>query len=408
MRAKLQHGYPAGSADFNWIEDPTLHTANALAFLALDQHPEIAELSKALCSSSIFAQIAPTDHELAPMMLTAGGGGRYPFTQIVEGLFISALYELYFLGEPLSDEVYARLVLRGFDELERAVRDERVSAYLMTGFAGISLEATETVSTPWGTLRPARILSGRHAFSLSRPTTTCVLCEQRTLSIKFDRSKTPNHSFPPSDIDTSRMEVLLPLACALSSANTREPISAVKTWSTLLLPFQTSLGISTNPFGVFPRGGTRDLSDLISRLADWCRIVEDAHVPAVDTAAQRIVSAVVHRSDFADALIDAVIAWENLVGTSNEVTFRVTGALAKAIENDSSKRRAVRKELANIYNVRSGIVHGNAKSRASISEAATSAIDVAIRTCRNFYKRGPGWLSMTSSERADVLLLEEP
>src|SRR5207253_10145003 len=111
------------------------------------------------------------------------------------------------------------------------------------------------------------------------------------------------------------------------------------------------------------------------------------------------------RLDSGDALVDAVMVWENLVGTSSEVTFRVTAALTKLLESDPSKRRAFRKSLAQIYDVRSRLVHGVAVEQSELSEAAKDAIALAIRALRACYRKGRDWLSLSSTERGDALLL---
>jgi len=127
----------------------------------------------------------------------------------------------------------------------------------------------------------------------------------------------------------------------------------------------------------------------------------------VDLAARRLVSAIARRVDHGDALIDAVMSWENLVGTSTEVTFRVTAALAKLLEGDAARRRALRKALAKVYDVRSRVVHGVVVKDAVVRDAAKEAIQVSIRALRASYRRGRDWLERDSAERADILLLEE-
>ena len=102
------------------------------------------------------------------------------------------------------------------------------------------------------------------------------------------------------------------------------------------------------------------------------------------------------------------MAWENVVGTSTEVTFRVTAALAKLLEPDRLKRRALRKSLAQVYDIRSRLVHGVVVDQPAINDAATEAVDVAVRALGASYKRGGEWLALGSTERADALLLEEP
>lgn len=119
------------------------------------------------------------------------------------------------------------------------------------------------------------------------------------------------------------------------------------------------------------------------------------------------MSFVGHRTDHTDALIDAVTVWENLLGTSTKVTFRVTAALAKMLEPVPSKRRELRKTLADIYGIRCRIVHGAAVEPSTVSEASKTAVGVAIKALREFYQRGPDWMALGSSERADILLLNE-
>jgi len=102
------------------------------------------------------------------------------------------------------------------------------------------------------------------------------------------------------------------------------------------------------------------------------------------------------------------MVWENLVGTSAETTFRVTAALAKLLEADKSKRRTLRKELAELYEIRSRVVHGTTIEDRSITDAADRSLKYAVQALRKFYEVRPEWLSLNSTERADRLLLEEP
>ena len=142
-------------------------------------------------------------------------------------------------------------------------------------------------------------------------------------------------------------------------------------------------------------------------IEEWSRVIDGAHTPEIDISARRLVSAIGHRLDRADALIDAVMVWENLVGADTEIKFRVTAALAKVIEPEPNKRVQLRKSLGKVYDLRSRIVHGASSDQAKVTEAAKTAISISIKTLRNFYKRGSGWLSLESTDRADSILLGE-
>ena len=176
------------------------------------------------------------------------------------------------------------------------------------------------------------------------------------------------------------------------------------TWSTTLLPFLGASSYST-PFLVPKLRSDAPIGDRVAEIEDWARVVNSCHTVSVDVAARRLASSVSQRLDSGDALVDAVMVWENLVGTSSEVTFRVTAALTKLLEQEAAKRRAFRKSLAQIYDIRSRLVHGVAVDQSELSEAAKEAIVVAVRALRACYRRGRDWLSLSSTERGDALLL---
>jgi hypothetical protein len=191
----------------------------------------------------------------------------------------------------------------------------------------------------------------------------------------------------------------------LASEDASNPVVPLITWTTLLFPFQQGFGYSYPilpiSFGINP-----DFGDRSSELEEWARIVDRAHTQSIDIAAKRMVSAVAHRMDRSDALIDAVMVWENLLGTSNEVTFRVSAALAKLIERDPAKRRELRKRLSDIYGVRSRLIHGASVDSNKINSSCSEAIEFSVQALRASYNRGREWLSLSSNERSDEILLE--
>jgi hypothetical protein len=181
------------------------------------------------------------------------------------------------------------------------------------------------------------------------------------------------------------------------------------TWYTVLLPF--GLGFAcfcpSVPQGFW--GEEIEVGDQVAQIEEWAQIIHAAHMPSVDIAAHRLVSAVAHRSDRSDALIDAVMVWENLLGTKNETSFRVTAALSKLLEPDITKRRELHRTLKRIYGIRSKVVHGDRRTdKIKIDQACGEAIGFAVRALRASYQKGQSWLALTSNERADRILLEWP
>lgn len=391
--------------EFMMYSDPVLAGANVASKRFSRDIPEIQELVETIFSDEEFGLISPREGELDPMILHPGGGFRLPSHEIIFSLFSSAFQQMYFLGLPNEESVYIRTVLEGFEELRKAIRGEPVRGYEVKGLALIRVPPNSHLSTPWGNIRPAPSVEGYFAFpQIGRPITRSLLVESKLVPIVFDRASSPDVKFDLPTEHERRSAYLLPLACALASKDQRNPVVPVITWSTFIMPFQGAMGYSSPMLGpIFEKD--HDANQLLEDLEEWARVVDRVHAPEVDVAAKRLVSAIAHRMDKADALIDAVMVWENLLGTSNEVTFRVSASLAKLIEDDPEKRINLKKSLSDVYGVRSRIVHGVPVDATDVQAACSEAIASAIRALRQSYRRGHEWLSMNSTARSEQILL---
>ncbi|HET7214822.1 MAG TPA: hypothetical protein VFL79_14620 [Terriglobia bacterium] len=406
FRERVRPGNNEGPS-FNRLMSPdgVLQEAVGRSFLPPIQNLGINDLVAVATAESGLDILAPREGELDPMLLYPGGGSRMSATMVFTGLLSSALLQMYLLRMPWDESTFVRTVLEGFEELQRAVRGERIRAHAVSGIAGITLPEAVQMRTPWGTVRPAPpIETEQMALPLGRPKTRCILAEPRLLAVRFDRAASPK-PLDQSQASPEAARVLFPLSCALASKESAKPVAPFVTWSTLVVPFQSAFWFST-PIPPPTLGSEVYFGDRIEQVEHWASVVDRSHVPGVDIAANRLISAVTNRIDRSDSLIDAVMVWENLVGTRSEVTFRVTAAIAKLLESDPTKRRDLRKELSGIYETRSRVVHGSSVERADVDKACSSAIDVAVRALRAAYRKGREWLELSSQERADEILLE--
>jgi hypothetical protein len=123
--------------------------------------------------------------------------------------------------------------------------------------------------------------------------------------------------------------------------------------------------------------------------------------------ARRIVSAVGERIDPLDAFVDAIIAWENLLGSETEVTFRLCAAIAKLLEvDDSDARLALFKELKDLYGVRSGLVHGDREPKPSdATNMRDRAVHVALTMLRAIAGSDELCEARSAGERNRLVLL---
>ena len=101
-----------------------------------------------------------------------------------------------------------------------------------------------------------------------------------------------------------------------------------------------------------------------------------------------------------------MIAWEALFGGGSEATLRVSSAIARLVCAPGLERRQLRKRVADIYGLRSKVVHGTFVDEREVSAASRQAIRLTVTLLRTLFKDRPDLVAMTSGERSTQLLLE--
>lgn len=142
----------------------------------------------------------------------------------------------------------------------------------------------------------------------------------------------------------------------------------------------------------------------------WINIIDRKRVPSIEVAVHRLLLAGIERKDPVDVLIDAVIAWENLVGSpSGEPTLRVSSALAWLLGKDSSERAELQSKFSKLYNLRSRIVHGSGVLEVNESiKLPQEAVKIALDALKEIFENRPELLEdcKDSNERSKKLILD--
>jgi Apea-like HEPN len=357
-----------------------------------------------LSEEPILSIFQPSEGQFGPTLLYPGGGRGQPFSEFVAGLFVCAAQRFYFLGEDSTLAEFFEAVMENYDALLSQGRGEPIPAYDLIGFTGIRLAAGTQVVTPWGVLRPApsnfRIRFGAHA-------TTAILVAPRTITLAVSRDEFPA---PLSTGDSAGSNVegvkyLLPLAFALAASGKR-PHAPMITFETVLLPL-VELNSYRMPDTMYPTQAPAivDAHQLLD-VEVWAGRLEASRNGALQVAERRIVSAIAQRSDSADSLIDAVVAWESLVGSRAETVFRVTASLAILLESRSELRPALQKKLKKVYDIRSRVIHGELAAGDDVFASSIEAIEIGLQALRVLHDRSGDWLTMKSGQRSERLILD--
>ncbi len=346
--------------------------------------------------------------------LPAGGGSMY--LGIVLGSLVEQTLARMRLLDSLSEDAIDEFVRETIDLLRKFARGEKVEMYVATGLLGIDVVEPIDRGT-WG-IRTASGLAIEEAPSSkeSRPRSVLWMkTPHRLLSIDradldeaeilraFDEVSELKRSFHAEltrKISALRFAIL---AWAVESERSAAvSVQATSSWS--FLPMS-----HTQPPWV--HADSRPVSAVslsASELERVAEIVEELGevTPRLDIALNRMIRVASERRDPADALIDAVIAWENMLGSKTETTFKVCASMAWLLEpHDEERRRQVFSRVKKIYELRSGLVHGaEDPDFQNSSEKAQDALTLAIQAFCAIHLN-PELVDMKSNSRCEAILM---
>jgi hypothetical protein len=334
---------------------------------------------------------------LEPYIEHPTAGSRVSLAIHVLGMLDVAWIQLQLDGVELTEENYVKRALENLAELERLPIDHEVQAHHVTELAGLQLQPDMRVALPWGTVISTPSRPGARARGLN-----AVLVEHLSVPVTVSYEADPPMN-PVQFGDRERHELLVPLAFLLGTIDSG-PHAPAMAYRSLIVPYTGGGGGSgpSFPLGKIPHILTKEEGASVSEMA---MLIESNHRPHLDIAARRLVQSVQSRFDPQDVLIDAVTAWEGLVGTDSETTFRVCASLTILLEPDHSQRESFHRRLKEIYRLRSQVVHGARAKSELVSPASAEAVVIAARAITELYRRGPEWTAMESRPRADRLLL---
>ena len=391
------------------FQDPALCNSAAAAFL------QDADLKRLFPKASR----APDERGLvsATSLLTwlpAGGGTTY--LGIVIGSFVEQTLARMRFMDALAEENIEPFVRESLDQLRKFARGDEISVLLLTGLVGIEVDAPLDRGS-WG-IRPSDGLAINEL-----PHTG----ESRSRSVLW--TKTPHRLIGTARADVSEDQINAMfsefqeratsflaelrrrtmslqfglLAWAVESGH-ESPINVLATSSWSLLP----LSQTQPPFPLSQAGNvhtTRLDAEDLNVVADLVEEVGEV-TPRLDVALSRMIRVGSERRDPVDALIDAVVAWENMVGSKAETTFKVCAALAWLLEpDDEGKRVALFSKAKKIYALRSDLVHGSVDADPDLApEYGQEALAIAVRAFRRIHA-DTTLKELKSSSRSDRLLM---
>jgi hypothetical protein len=345
----------------------------------------------------------------APGFSGDGGGFTPTFepTMVVGYCVAAGATALLVRAGRLSETELIAASLDAFHATLNANRGKPVTQLSLVGFDGVTWDPDVTIALPWGEIRCVPNEFSKLAYGYP---TTALFTRAVTLSA-HDTKGTPASATAGvtwADLMPPAGHVINMIRLAFALGRKKGPWPSVRArWSTQLLPFLPISGVGGTEEDVHPKrvALTRDE---VREVEAWARAIEENQCPALDIPMRRILSAVPEYGYWDDRLVDAVIAWEGLLGATTETTFRLCAALAVLLEpDDTGRRHLVFAELKGIYDARSKVVHGKPYPPKRNSSLDTErSIAVGLEALRRLLRDRKDLLTIPASDkRGEALLL---
>ena len=304
-------------------------------------------------------------------MNSLGRGGTIQSVMFAETVIASAWDSVLMATTSPSLADLRKAIGETVDVLRSALDGDTAKVRAILAFTGIATGG-RSIKTPWGMLRPITEDERRSAPSMLEGGVSGTDSEGRSVTVSYAGEVVLDttlpfgitvHPWKPGE-EFPAPPPLQMLSGATALRRRSEAIQLgvllaadrpVGQWATARFAWQwiadpTSQGRSigwTDPRsspGFMP---TELSSDECEAVESWCELVEEHWSPRVDIAVRRVLSAAHARADPADRLVDSVIAWENLFGTSEgEPRLRISAAMAWLLARSGTERQDLQQDQA--------------------------------------------------------------
>jgi Apea-like HEPN len=360
--------------------------------------------------SRIRALLKPSNAD-APVLYSYMIGTPMWVMKAPAGLLAASCFDLLAADESMTQQSLATALLANIKRLRRIGSGQDVDCAFVVGLDGFAMPDGAKLATRLGVIRQSGVLGDAMAFFGGRAAN--VLSGRFAMRIRIvEPGEVPAERLALDNVERAARSVLMArLAIILADSGVGEPLKPVPALHIVTAPYLGFMGGMTLPRLNSPLVTRQSplTNTELAAVQTWIEVLSTRPIDNVSIALERIVTASTERIRKEDILIDSVMAWENLLGTDSETTFRVTASLSHLLEANAATRRERHKELKKLYKVRSRVVHGESPSALVVGESATRALDVAKQAMSVIFAQEPWLLDLTSSsERADAILMGYP
>lgn len=407
------------------MDNPNHHVTSALD---RHRHPQAIAFFEAALRDPVLKEVFKEEVKHVGRVANVfrnTGSGSWVRLSMLAGMVLRSSWR-HLEGANLTPTTFAT---RAVQEL-RLVRDVLAGKSrkipVKLAFTGVLLPLGARVELPDGAVRPVTEADRRLAPDSLKTQLSGTDSTGQSVLINYDGDVLLEYDFPyrvrvaqlvsegapewPQDMRSPAAldQAVLRLRFSLMLAVERETrVQIVPTWRYYDDPLTVGMGLSWSDPRQTPGLVPTQLTEAeVESWHEWYGRLITPHIANIDLALNRIMRAMAERREPSDVLIDSVIAWENLFGSSAP-TLRVTACLARLLEESADQRKTLRTRLAQIYTLRSKIVHGSTTLKERDYPTCQEALGIAIRAVRVLTTTRTDILQLRDgTARSEALLLE--
>ena len=356
--------------------------ASCAAVAAMDADPVVGP---AIRSGQLYAGVG-------------GSGGILQAELLPLDLVEGAAMELAARAQELTEHDLVRTAVANLRKLRSGIAGDTYDGWMLTAFRGVHLLPSVPISTPWGELVDAERMSSE----MWAPDGCSAVLATPIRSWLRPKSWEPSRMFGSEaqqlSLDSQRIAQLVSYGLALGS-NHRDPATAVPVGAGELLP--TGMGGRAGALRLvsFHNRQSPISTDEATEAVQWMKRLDAVALDRIDLALRRLVRGLAERLDYLDSLIDAVIAWENLVESRAQPTKSVLWGIFTLTGSGTWSKSRIDK----VYKARSDVVHGELPDYAHSKDFASDALCIGLDALRFLLDDHADKLDMTSEQRVAAL-----
>lgn len=357
------------------------------------QSPALRPAVQALREDAVIGPLVVAGSGYADTMF--GSGSALGAEVLPLELVQAACIELLVRGGEVTPDALARVAVYNVGKLRRGLEGDEIEGWCLIAFGALSMQPDVPVRTPWGELLHADRLTAE-IWQHSPGSCTAVLAVPVPMKLEpFTQDRAPVGTF---HAEAYRIAQLVSYGIALGS-DREDPTTAVPLMTGGLLPWGMP-GWGGEVRTVGSRSRSTPLTAIeASESAQWMTSLDEVPADRIEVALRRLVRGLAERMDAADQLIDAVIAWENLVEHRDQPTGSVIWGIRELAGHCGWSKNQIQK----VYDTRSDVVHGEQPDYARILDYAPKALRLGLDAVREVIGKRPDTLAMTSEERVIAL-----